>query len=293
MSIVSTGVQTLKTLVEVGDPSLPRDLREAFGFLTTDETIASDMKASDDELIVDLAQRMGSVEKQLRGLSELARTREKLAELALTTAAQADSHAASTADQLARVQWAIQEQVASGIRDQLLRIFGDKYETPPEREHVRRAVEETVEAAREATTLDEERLLVDALIGSLTPAGMKDAIGARLRKLVTTRQLGPAEISLLRKCHTKPSATLTVEMRKAEDLAESFALASVVPALVTIEVQAHASSECGYVTRIDQIEYPAKHLILRATDRGAGMVALLDEAKRVADQSAGSSAVGG
>lgn len=282
MSLVSNGLETLKTMVKIGDPSLPRDLRDVLGFLTTDERIAADLKQSDDDLIIDIVKRLGTVEQQLRAISELGRTRAKLTELALTTAAQADSQAAATADQLARVQWALQEQVASFIQENLSGNYGDKYEDPPGREHARRAVEETVEAAGHATTPAEERLLIDVLVGSLTPDGMTAAIGARLRKLVTSRQLGPAEISLLRRCHQQGDwEMLELDVDKGRDLNEAFTLASVFPALVTLQVN-HDTGP--YVTRVDQLEHKAISLVLRITDRGIDMVHLLDEAKRLTDR---------
>lgn len=296
MTIISTGIQALQTLISAGDPSLPKDLRESVGLVTTDEEVAADIKRSDDEMITDLAQRMGSVEQQVRGLAELDLTRDKLAELAgsgrrlaevaLNAAAQADSQAATTAEQLARVQWALQEQVASAVQKKLIEVFGDKYKDDerPQREHVRRAVEETVEAAREATTLEEERLLIDTMVGSLTPAGMKQAIGARLRKLVTSGKIGPAEVYFLRRCAKTAGAPTQIQTHTGDSFAEAFALASATPALVTVQVTRAGRNgpEGGYITSLEQFPFPAATMEVRITDRGHDLLRMLQESTKVA-----------
>ena len=263
----TTSLQLLDAL----DPDLRSDFLKTVGLYSSQKAF----EAAIPEHGVEAA-----IVEQLRQVGEARR----IAQLALETSGRVEQS-------FHKALWQLQENITETIHNELRGQFSETGEVPPSHVHVRRAVEETVAAASKATTPDEEELLIEIFLGSLTPAGVRDALGARLRKLVTDGIVGPVEIRELRRlsvlqdeANEQAKGTTVVQAAKVSIVEGGrvdtiFVLAQTRPALVTVMgVGTDGGSAARFLTRIDQ-QRATGDIQIRVTDSGKTMLRLLKQAR--------------
>lgn len=132
--------------------------------------------------------------------------------------------------------------------------------------------------AKQTSSTDEERLLVEVLLASLIPAGIQNGIGACLRRLVTSGRIGALEVAALRRLTAAKNETERIRISADEPIHEFFALADTTPPLVSITAPQRENTFC-YVRRLDQVQTYDSVLIVAMTRDGRKMLELLERVR--------------
>lgn len=267
---MTTDFKIASSTLDLLDPDAKKDFLGAIGLLSSQSAFEAAVPDAELGLVEIMAH-------QIRQVSEMARHADAAARLASHTAQQARADMADAAQLLHRTLWQTEENMAETIRKLIEEKFGEQQS--PNQTHVRRALQETVQAGKSASSLDEERLLVEVLLASLIPDGIQNGIGARLRRLVTSGSIGAPEIAALRRLATSKNDAEKIRISADNPIHEFFALADTSPALVNIAALQRENTFC-YVRRMDQVQTYDPVLIVTMTRDGRMMLDLLDRVKK-------------
>ena len=253
-------------LAETAAPGIKDDLQEAFGLRTTQSDVDAAMPDAELGVVEGLANQIDHQARQIRLLGELVRELNEA-----DGERRADLH---------RLRWQVEELMTEALHAQAKRSHEEAGTRPPEPEHVRRAVHEASEGASKTTTPEEDELIVKVLLASLHPEGVMDGLGARLRRLVTSGQVGAPELAYLREC--AKSSEGDVDLQRPESLSVLFRLASAEPMLVTVIGAGRSLAEhSGYVTQLDQVSSQVP-LRVSVTSEGRALLELIDKVAEAA-----------
>lgn len=264
---VESTLEKLPGLLDALDPSLRQDFLDAVGLVSSQSRLDA---ASPD---VDLGVVEG-LSASIQQVAEYVRLAEKIARTAQTSAQQTRDGFNDFIANVHRAIWRLEEKLADDIHAKVEERFQSLGQAPPTKAHVRRALEETTDASRRSTTPDEDELLVRALLASLTPEGVNNAVGARLRRLVTDGLIGPPEVAVL--TELAKAVDLAIDPSDHPWVAEVFALASTQPPLVV--VMGSRERNRVYFSRLDQIDAANAAVAVRVTKNGTRLLALLASA---------------
>lgn len=261
MTFLVTTAKTTAKVLDLLDADLKDNIIEAIGLRSSQK---------DFEAAIPEHGAVAGIAEQVRVVGEIARL--------------AQDKADRNTEVFHKALWRLQNYITDTIQDELKKQYVGKEEQPPDRVHIRRAVEETVEAASRATTHDEENLLLEVFLASLTAEGTREAIGAKLRKLVTSGVIGPLEVRELRRLEADSagSAGSKLQANHKDKLDVIFEMARVRPALVQVMGVGPARHN-QYMTRIDQLN-PGAACTVNVTNAGKTMLRLLIEVRARLDE---------